>query len=307
MSAPTSASTALDPATVAAVESVFEFPEEQRPDTSDSPLTSREAEMAETARLTTRHGRVGSVRQLTPQLLEVTVTGFDGYPLSGGDEFVYVLVSPEPEGIAPGYDMARYMERDPADPVRGAYYTVRRSRPETGEIDLWVVVHGDHADGDPGRADIATVSRWMTRAAPGSPMALWGPRAGYRPPDDVRHLLLVADETGLAAVAALIEQLPTGRRATAVVEAAGPQVRPAMPRHPGLQVVWVDRGVDAPGTVNHLLAAVERTIDDGDLPDAAFGAAESRQITAVRRLVRRRWRVPASRVSTTGYWRRGAD
>lgn len=268
----------------------------------DVALTSLEREVEETARLTTTHGRVGSVRPMTPHLLEVTLTGFDGYPLSGGDEFVYVLVSPDVAGIPPTYDMATYMERHPDDPVRGAYYTVRRARPEVGEIDLWVVVHGD-----PGHDGPPTVSDWMVRATPGTPLALWGPRDGYRPPDDVRHLLLVADETGLAAVAALIDRLPTDRRATAVLETAGPDERPPLPDHPGLRTVWVDRGSDRPGVVNHLVGAVEQAIDGDDRPDAAFGAAESRQITSVRRLVRRGWGVPAARVLMTGYWRREAE
>lgn len=252
---------------------------------------------AELAGLRTVHARVRAVERVSPRLLQVTVSGLDGTPyahLGGGDDFVYALVSHAAGGILPTYDMDDFRVQDPDDPVRGAYYTVRRARPAAGEIDIWAVVH-DH----PG-----SVSAWMAAAVPGDRIALWGPRRGFQLPDDVQHLLLVADESGFAAVAALIEVLPPDRRATAVLECVEATHRPPMPDHPGLEVVWVDRGGDEPGTTNRLLDAVSTRVSA--VPDAAFGAAESRQISAVRRHVRAAFGTPATRVLMTGYWRRQA-
>ncbi len=259
----------------------------------EEPLTSLEHELQVTRALTTAHGRIASVRRLTPNLLEITVSGFGGYPLEGGDEFVYVMVSHEPGGISAQYAMEDYRQQAPGDPVRGAYYTVRRSRADVGEIDLWVVAH-DHT---------GSVAAWMMSASPGDPVALWGPRRGYRVPDDAQHVLLVADETGFAAVAAVIETLPSDRRATAVLECIDEGHRPPVPNHPGLDVVWVDRGTDPPGVTNRLLARVAALTTQ---PDTVFGAGESRQVSAVRRHVRHVSGVPADRVSVTGYWRRQA-
>jgi NADPH-dependent ferric siderophore reductase len=255
------------------------------------PLTSLEREMQVTASLPTVHGHVVSVGRLAPNLLEVTLGGFAGYPLEGGDEFVYVMVSHEPGGISPGYGMDNYRDQAADDPVRGAYYTVRRSRPAAGEIDLWVVEH-DH----PG-----SVAAWMMQASSGDPIALWGPRRGFSLPNNAQHVLLVADETGFAAVAAVLDVLPADRRATVVVECVDADHRLALADHPGLEMIWVDRGDDAPGRTNRLLDAVASV---AAVPDAAFGAGESRQISAVRRHVRRVLGVPASDVLMTGYWRR---
>ncbi len=248
--------------------------------------------------LPTVHGRVTSRRQLTDDVLEVTLAGFgavDGRPwmgsLAGGDEFVHVLVSPEPGGIRPDYRMADLLERRPGDPVRGAYYTVRRVRPESGELDLWIVDHGSPA----------SVGAWMSTASCGDHLALWGPRRGFRMPDDVGHVLLAADETGFAAVAALVERLPVDRRATAVLECRGRAHRAPMPAHPGLRVIWIDRGDDVSGTVNRLLPAVRSLV--GAAPDAVFGAAESRHVSELRRHVRRLG-LGADRSMLTGYWRR---
>jgi NADPH-dependent ferric siderophore reductase len=258
---------------------------------SATPLTTLESELQVTASLRTVHGFVRRVQRLTPSLLEVTVAGVDDYPLAGGDEFVYVMVSPEPGGISPSYTMDDYREQVAGDQVHGAYYTVRRSRPDAGEVDLWVVEH-DH----PG-----SVAAWMRSVRLGAPIALWGPRRGFEIPARADDLLLVADETGLAAVAALVEVAAPGLPLVAVLETAGPEHRPQMPAHQQLRTVWVDRGDDAPGRVNRLLEAVRAEV--AVAPGAAFGAAESRQVSAIRRHLRTSMAMTADVVSMTGYWR----
>lgn len=267
--------------------------------------------------LPTVHGRLVSRRRLTGDLLEITLGGFggfggfgsfggdDGRPwlerLTGGDQFVYALVSPEPDGIRPDYRMADLLERRPGDPVHGAYYTVRRTRPEVGELDLWVVDHGSPA----------SAGDWMSTAPVGAPLALWGPRRGFEVPDDVRNVLFVADETGFAAVAASIELLPDDVVATAVLECRDAAHRPSMPAHPGLELIWVDRGDDAPGTTNRLLPAVRARVTaatdagarDAGAPDAVFGAGESHHLSEIRRHMRPLG-LAADRSTITGYWRR---
>ena len=230
---------------------------------------------------------------MTSNLIEVTLAGFDGYPLRGGDEFVYAMVSHAPGGITPDYSMDHYREQPEDGPVLGAYYTVRRSRPDVGEIDLWVVVH-DH----PG-----SVAGWLAAAQPGDPIALWGPRRGFELPDGPACVLLVADETGFAAVAALIEGADDALAIHTVLEVIDESHRPELPVRTGLTVEWVHRGGDHPGTVNRLLDAVVSGVRSA--PDAAFGAGESRQISAVRRHLRSTLGIAATGVLMTGYWRRG--
>ena len=56
----------------------------------------------------------------------------------------------------------------------------------------------------------ATRRRGPQRAKRGDPVALWGPRTRTTRPADTDWLLLAADETGLPAVAVILEQLPAG-------------------------------------------------------------------------------------------------
>ncbi len=243
------------------------------------------------ATLATVHGFVHRVQRLTPSLLEVTVGGLDDYPLRGGDEFVYVMISHELGGIRPSYTMADFRNEAAGDLVRGAYYTVRRARPDVGEVDLWVVDHEHHG----------SVADWMRTAEPGAPLAFWGPRRGFEIPAGVDDVLLIADETGFAAVAATIETAAPGLRILALLEAAGEHHRPPMPARPGLHSVWVNRGDDAPGTVNRLLEAVRSEVTG--TPGAAFGAGESHHVSAIRRFLRTEIGMSADQVSMTGYWR----
>ena len=70
-------------------------------------------------------------------------------------------------------------------------------------------------------------------------------------------------------------------------------------------VRWSYRGTEAPGVGHRPIDAVRRHVGDhGGALATAFGAGESRQITAIRRYLRHEARMPATAVSMTGYWRR---
>lgn len=177
-------------------------------------------------------------------------------------------------------------------PVRGAYYTVRHHDPEAGTITFWVVVH-DHPEG---------VSAWLQRATPGDALLAWGPRVGFVPPA-VDRFLLVADETGFAAVARIVEALPSTATIIALLELDDADHAPPMPSHPGLDLRWIVRR-GAPGTGDELLLAVQAVEVAEPARWAMFGGAESRQITRIRRLVRDERCLEAQQVLATGYWRR---
>ena len=255
-----------------------------------APLTSLEKELATTALIRTHPVRVVANEPVTGTLREVRMTGLDGFDPAGPDVFFYALVSLEGT-IDPTYSMTDYKAQPPDGPVRGAYYTVRDWDPETSTVTFWVVLH-DHEGG---------VATWMRHAAPGDELVLWGPRLGFEAPADVDQLLLIADETGYAAVARIIEQLPNGPEAVAVLE-RGEEDPPPMPERDGVEYRWVRR-TGEPGTGDELVEAVS-AVDLGAGRWAAFGAAESRQVTRIRRLLRHERSLAATHVSMVGYWRR---
>jgi NADPH-dependent ferric siderophore reductase len=138
-----------------------------------------------------RHSAVVMARRaLTPRTLRVTL---------GGESLI---------GLAslPAQDV-EIMVADGIGPPVKRRYTIRHARPESGEIDLDVVLH------EPGGAG----SRWAERAQLGSPVEFIGPcgKLELHPAD---WHLFVGDETSLPAISALCEALSEHEAATAVVQ-----------------------------------------------------------------------------------------
>ncbi len=133
----------------------------------------------------------------------------------------------------------------------GAYYTLRRWRPEVAEMDVLMVLHDD--DGAAGGSHTGGhASRWAARAAVGDTVALWGPRTAYEPPEGTEHWVLVADETGLPAVAVIIEQLPEGATAHVLAEVASADEHQDLPERDGVTVTWLHRDGAEAGTTSLL-------------------------------------------------------
>jgi NADPH-dependent ferric siderophore reductase len=177
----------------------------------------------------------------------------------------------------------------------GAYYTLRRWRPEAQELDILCVLH----------ADAGPASAWAERARPGDPVALWGPRTAYTPPPGTDWYLLVADETGLPAVAAILESLPDGTTARVFAEVASEDERQQLPESPSFEVTWLHRDGAPAGTTTLLADAVRAMPWPGGTP-YVWGGGESRTMTQVRKYVRRSIGLDRAAVSLVAYWRHAA-
>ena len=261
------------------------------------PLTTIEAELASTATRPTLVSNVAEVRDLTPNLREIVLEGgLERFESAGGDQFVYLMVGRDggPD-MPPDHTMADQMAggRDEV-PWAGAYYTIRCWDAERHRLTLWMVRH-DHGDG---------VGGWVGRAQLGERVALWGPRHGFGgAPPGAESLLLVADESGFAAVAALIDEAPADLPITVLLETVDPDHTVVLPEREHVDVRWLFRGTDEPGIGTRLLDAV-RALALPSVGVVAFGAGESRQVTAIRKHLRHERGLPAHLVSMTGYWRR---
>jgi NADPH-dependent ferric siderophore reductase len=261
-------------------------------------VTRIERERREQAAIPTFHTSVVAVSPINAGLIEVDLAGgLDEFATLGGDEFFYMMMPrPGADPIPDDYTMAAYMAQAVDERPMGAYYTVRRWDPDRRRITIWVVMHGHDAG----------VGRWFEHCGVGDRVVIWGPRHSFSPPVEAREQLLVADETGFAAVVALLAETPPGRPSTVVLETIDEQHTIDLSGFPDATVRWLFRGDAEPGTGDALLRAV-RDIDLDAAGLVAFGAAESRQITAVRRHLRDDVGMPAASVFMTGYWRRADD
>src|SRR4051812_29837925 len=187
--------------------------------------------------------------------------------------------------LRPAQDVELWL-RDAADRRVKRRYTIRQARPESGELDLDVLLHGD----GPG-------SSWGANAAPDDEVEFQGPRGKLELRSAPWHLL-VGDESALPAIAAIAEALPDDETAVAFVEVRDEtDVLPV-----AADTRWVHRGSAAAGGADLLTTALE-----GIAPPAgarAYLMGESRAMVALRSVVEAAG-VAHENVFVKGYWNVG--
>jgi len=233
------------------------------------------------------------VEDVTPRMRRMT---FDGAELEDfmveepGEIITLLWPAPGRELVLP-----RQGWRFPpgvADAQHARNYTVRDWDPDTRELTIDFVVHGDH-----GRA-----SRWARDAGPGDAVGFAGPRTHWTAQPEADWTLLVADETGLPALAAIADTLPTGHPAIAVVEVADAAERQPIPTSARLEVHWVHRDGAAPGPRGPLAERVLAL----DLPPGegrAWGGGEAAAMRRIRDHLKGPCGLEAGAVSVLGYWK----
>ncbi len=268
-----------------------------REESGEEGMTSAEKLLAGTSGFRTFITEVVAVTEVTPTLRQVTFSGDDlaTFEPAGPDTFLFVLLPPPGRAeltIDADFRWEAVPEMPEEDRPVGAYYTLRRWRPEAREIDVWAVIH----------EGAGPAGNWFEKVEVGAPAALWGPRTAFEPPPGTDGYLLAADETGLPAVAVILESLPSDVPIVVLAEADTPETAPPLPDHPGATVHWFHREGRAAGTTT-LLGDAARTITlPGEQP-YVWGGAESRAMTAVRKYVRHELGLTREQVSLVAYWR----
>ncbi|MBX5440309.1 MAG: siderophore-interacting protein [Solirubrobacteraceae bacterium] len=171
-------------------------------------------------------------------------------------------------------------------------YTVGAWDPGARELTIDAVVHGDH-----GRA-----SRWAGTACPGDAVGVAGPRPHWTAEPEADWTLLVADETGLPALAAIADALPAGHPAIAVVEVADAAERRPLPTAARLEVHWVHRDGAPPGPRGPLAGRV-LALEPPPGTGRAWGGGEAAAMRRVRDHLRGPCGLAAEAVSVLGYWK----
>ncbi|KQX74127.1 siderophore-interacting protein [Aeromicrobium sp. Root472D3] len=238
-------------------------------------------------------------RQLSAHLATVTLGGLDDYPTTGiPDEYVRVLIPPVGSALAlPQIDEAwniSYAEGAVEPDFR--VYTISDHRVVDGrvQIDLDIALH-----------DQGVGSDWVRRCRPGDEVGLIEPHGLYAAPSDVAWQLLVADITGLPALARILRGLSPQQKAVVhvVLTDAGDEI--ALPSPADVDVTWqvVAKETD-------ICETLAEAVTSRDLPDAdryVWLAGEARASRAVRRHLRRELKWPQADFYTCGYWQIEAE
>jgi NADPH-dependent ferric siderophore reductase len=239
--------------------------------------------------------------QLSPSLVRV-VLGGDGLSAFEASEFAdsyvkAVFVHPDVPRPFPRNDEGRVVVDDlhaePAHSPRMRSYTVRSFDPDTQELVLDFVVHGDAGIAGP----------WAAAAAPGDELLFMGPGGAYSPDPAAGFHLLAGDLSALPAIAVALSRLPSDAVGAAVVEVPGATDEVELAAPTGVRVSWVHTGQDRPGDA--LVPAVRAV----PLPDDvdAFVHGEAGAVKQLRHYLRVERGMSLDRLSISGYWRLGID
>lgn len=237
---------------------------------------------------------VRAVERITPRMTRVTLGGSElsDFVSSGSDQRIKLCL-PQPGNPTPlGRSRAEVFALPREQQPKQRTYTVRRFDPDALELTVDLVVHDHECPG----------SVWAANVAPGDRIVTVGPSPSYQVGPDADPLVLIGDETALPAIGAIVEELPEGRSARAVVEVADAAEEQRIDSAADVEWTWLHRDGAAPGSPEPLMSAV-RELHTGPNPHVWIGA-EATPVREVRDHFEKVLGLERSRVYALAYWRK---
>jgi NADPH-dependent ferric siderophore reductase len=175
-------------------------------------------------------------------------------------------------------------------------YTIREIDAAAGALAIDFVLHDDAG---PGSAFAASVQI-------GDRIGMAGP--GGRGLKQAERYLFLADETGLPALARMLEHLPAGATGLALVEIADASERHPLVVPEGVSLRWLHRDGAAPGSTSLLtdaLAMLDWPTGEGSL--YLWAACEHNAFREIRAAARQYLRPGIDAHLVVSYWRAGVS
>lgn len=226
---------------------------------------------------------VKSVTKLSPSLVRVILQGDDltGFSSASFEDHIKLFV---PDGKS----------EDGEPKFIGRNYTPRRYDADAGELIVDFAMH-----------EAGPATRWAEQAKPGHPLSIGGPRGSFVISATAYDgHLLVADETGLPAVARRLDELPAGTRVVVVVEVDSKADEIPLPTKANASIHWIHRDGTPPGKPD-LLAQALRSIELPVGDYFAWVAAEATVAKALRAQLLAEHGAKPKWTRAAAYWRQG--
>ncbi len=257
----------------------------------------------------------GAEPMLPPDFRVLTVTGiepvtphmrrirFRGEDLARYDslEALHVRLFIPPAGLAePVWPMigADGLLQAPPEGRRPAIrkYTIREIDVAAGTLAIDFVLHDDAGPGSAFAAGVQVGDR----------IGMAGP--GGRGLKQAERYLFLADETGLPALARMLQHLPRQANGLALIEVADAQERQPLSLPEGFDIRWLHRDGAAPGSTSLLtdaLATLDWPAGEGSL--YLWAAAEHTAFREIRAAARQYLRPGVDSHLVVSYWRAGVS
>jgi NADPH-dependent ferric siderophore reductase len=228
-----------------------------------------------------RTASVLAKRQITPNMLRITLGG------PGMANF--------PVGSEGGYIKLRLTPQGPGGPAVVRTYTIRRQ--QAGTIDVDFALHTD-AGGKTGPATC-----WAMTCQIGDTIEIGGPGPAKPLPDGHDFYLVAGDMTALPAIAVNLEQLPANAIGYCVIEVQSEADRQDLLLPSGFALDFVINAVPGTGAaamLAHLRAAAPQV---GEI--YAWVASEFETMRALRNFLRGELQLGRGQLYISSYWKAG--
>lgn len=247
-----------------------------------------------------REMTVGEIRDLTPRMKRVRLLGSDlgRFAKFGGMHIRMLFPTPDlSDPVWPTLGENGLALWPPAQlrPTPRAY-TVRKLDVAAGWMDVDILIH----DGD------SVGSRWAVSVRQGMKVGIMGP-VGRPVRLDAQWYLLGADETGLPAVARLLETLDPATRGIAFIEVADESERQQIDNRTMIDLRWIVRNEVPAGRDDRLAQAVLAVEWPSDCTTFGWFAAEAQAASIVRDHWRGAMGLGRDRTLAATYWRSGTS
>ena len=240
---------------------------------------------------------VKQVKRLTPNMLRVTL---QCPSITGVDESCNgahcKLLLPQADMSADTFKKIISIRPSELDmeqrPIRRTY-TVRYFRPETKEMDIDFVNHGD--DGP--------ASSWARDAKPGSFLGLLGPASPKIKEFYADWYLVAADMSALPVAGATIEAMPKNAKGLAIFEITDEADKQKILAPPGIEMHWVIHPNPHVTSIAQLLFLKQLDWPTGKIQTCIAG--ESSLIKQLRNYLLVEKQIPRKDTYISGYWKIG--
>jgi NADPH-dependent ferric siderophore reductase len=231
--------------------------------------------------------------RITPHMIRITFTGeLEDF---GAGEFTdhYVKLQLPPPGA--DYSSPFDVEQVKVDRPRELWprtrtYTVQNWDPDTEQLTIDFVVHGDTGVAGP----------WAANAKPGDTLQLLGPGGAYTPDPDANWHLMVGDPSVIPAISASLRRIPEGVPVHVILEVDGPEDEQPLNTPGDLRLTYLHTN----GEDDEALANALRELDFPAGEVHAFVHGEASAVRNVRKHLIVDRNIPRAALSCSGYWKR---
>ncbi|PJG57853.1 siderophore-interacting protein [Aeromonas cavernicola] len=232
--------------------------------------------------------------QLSPHLRRLCFSGSElaDYPVTcGGAHIKVMLAQPyQSEPVLPVMTASGPRWANPEDKPIIRTYSIRAVRPETQELEIDFVIHGDSGP----------ASAFAVHAKPGDKVILSGPGGPHPMLPLADHYLLVGDLTALPAITAMCEVMPTNARGEIAIVVPDKADAQPISLPIGVRCQWFVGEPAASGLLDHVLS-LPLSRDGGFF----WLGGEEALVLPLRRYLRSTLEVDRQSLYAVPYWRRG--